>query len=173
MPSTPKPARRDGTIEQRPVVQYDAVTKELIGEIFAKVPQRAKSAFKEGFFLASLHIGRLGKQIKSAQELRIFFHLLGLLEYDRDNMIEIGQDSIARELAMSRPNVALALKRLEERGFIMRRQRSAYQVSPELVWRGSSAGHREAINEYCAFRLWREAGVPDRDRKTIWTEWQA
>jgi predicted transcriptional regulator len=122
--------------------------------------------------MASLNLGALGKRIKSAQELRVFLYLLGRLKYGMNNLIEITQAAIAAELGMRQSNVALALKRLEERGIVTHEGRGEYQVSPELAWRGYTEDHQHAIEEWRNLRAWRAAGISDRDRVIIWEQWQ-
>ena len=73
---------------------------------------------------------------------------------------------------MPRQNAALALKRLEEAGVVLRERKGLYWLNPEVAWCGRFDQHQAAIDQYHALQMWRDAGIPDGERLIIWEQWE-
>lgn len=154
-------------------MQHDAVTLEELGTVYVDAPARARNAFDGRFFMASQQRLRdIARQVRSAQALRLLLDLLCRLEYDAQNRIKIAQAEIAQALGMPRQNAALALKRLEEAGVVLRERKGLYWLNPEVAWCGRFDQHQAAIDQYHALQMWRDAGIPDGERLIIWEQWE-
>ena len=66
------------------------------------------------------------KQVKHLDDTRVLFSLLEVLDYE--NLIQVNQAEIARDLGMQRQNVQRSIKRLMELGVILRASKSASVV---------------------------------------------
>ena len=71
--------------------------------------------------------------------------LLSVLDYE--NLIQVSQADIARELDMHRQHVQRSIKRLIQLGIILEGVKigisRSYRLNPSFGWKGSAKGHRE------------------------------
>jgi biotin operon repressor len=76
--------------------------------------------------------------------------LLSVLDYE--NLIQVSQADIARELDMHRQHVQRSIKRLLELGIVLEGVRigisRSYRLNPNFGWKGSAKGHREALADH-------------------------
>lgn len=122
----------------RKVVQVNCTTGEVMEGINVFIPLRQK--LKEDFMLTNL------KGMKSLSmdndlkisDWRVLAFLIGCLEYE--NWLCISQQNIADELKMHRPNVARSLKKLVEKGIIVKGKKFnrtiCYRLNAHYGWRG-------------------------------------
>ena len=89
-------------------------------------------------------------QVKHLDDTRVLFSLLEVLDYE--NLIQVNQAEIARDLGMQRQNVQRSIKRLMELGVILEGVKigvsRSYRLNPSFGWKGSAKGHREALHEH-------------------------
>ena len=90
------------------------------------------------------------KQVKHLDDTRVLFSLLEVLDYE--NLIQVNQAEIARDLGMQRQNVQRSIKRLMELGVILEGVKigvsRSYRAQSSFGWKGSAKGHREALHEH-------------------------
>lgn len=128
----------------------DRQTKEVIGDFVAVHMRRPSNGFgkewvavgKEG----AVEVARRGREI-GFEGLVVLWWLLGHCDYD--NLIEVNQAEIARDLGMRGPNVARALARLVGSDLVAAGPRigmhRSYRLNPEMAWRGKAVGHHAAL----------------------------
>lgn len=95
------------------------------------------------------------------EDFRVLMALMKEMGYE--NQILVSQVEIARRLKMHPSNVSSAIKRLVEAGIVLRGLKKGikclYQLSPELVWKGSAKNHLTARREY--LKVKRKVTPPD------------
>ena len=76
--------------------------------------------------------------------------LLSVLDYE--NLIQVSQADIARELDMHRQHVQRSIKRLIQLGIILEGVKigisRSYRLNQALVGKAQLKGHREALHEH-------------------------
>ena len=86
----------------------------------------------------------------SGNDFKVLMKLLSVLDYE--NLIQVSQADIARELDMHRQHVQRSIKRLLELGIVLEGVRigisRSYRLNPNFGWKGSAKGHREALHEH-------------------------
>ena len=86
----------------------------------------------------------------SGNDFKVLMKLLSVLDYE--NLIQVSQADIARELDMHRQHVQRSIKRLLELGIVLEGVRigisRSYRLNPNFGWKGSAKGHREALAEH-------------------------
>ena len=85
-----------------------------------------------------------------ANDFKVLMKLLSVLDYE--NLIQVSQADIARELDMHRQHVQRSIKRLIQLGIILEGVKigisRSYRLNPSFGWKGSAKGHREALHEH-------------------------
>ena len=80
-----------------------------------------------------------------ANDFKVLMKLLSVLDYE--NLIQVSQADIARELDMHRQHVQRSIKRLIQLGIILEGVKigisRSYRLNPSFGWKGSAKGHRE------------------------------
>ena len=85
-----------------------------------------------------------------ANDFKVLMKLLSVLDYE--NLIQVSQADIARELDMHRQHVQRSIKRLIQLGIILEGVKigisRSYRLNPSFGWKDSAKGHREALHEH-------------------------
>ena len=85
-----------------------------------------------------------------ANDFKVLMKLLSVLDYE--NLIQVSQADIARELDMHRQHVQRSIKQLIQLGIILEGVKigisRSYRLNPSFGWKGSAKGHREALHEH-------------------------
>ena len=88
------------------------------------------------------------RQDVHGETFRVFIYLNARLDFD--NVISVPQKDIAKALHMQRPNVARAIKKLEELGILIREKKvgriSAWRLNPNAGWKGKVKDLRPALH---------------------------
>ena len=130
--------------------QIDHETGEVLEGFVAYVVPKRKNGFQKGWFAMSQDALSMLKQVKHLDDTRVLFSLLEVLDYE--NLIQVNQAEIARDLGMQRQNVQRSIKRLMELGVILEGVKigvsRSYRLNPSFGWKGSAKGHREALHEH-------------------------
>ncbi|MBZ0070829.1 MAG: MarR family transcriptional regulator [Gammaproteobacteria bacterium] len=115
-------------------------------------PPRRKNGFeKEGFVAMSKTAMDLMAEDSELQgaDLRVLLKMLARLDFE--NWILVAQTEISRELGMKPQNVSRSIKRLTDKGLLLKGPRSglnqAYRLNPEVGWMGSNHLHKGALSE--------------------------
>ena len=86
----------------------------------------------------------------SGNDFKVLMKLLSVLDYE--NLIQVSQADVARELNMHRQHVQRSIKRLIDLGIVLEGVRigisRSYRLNPNFGWKGSAKGHREALHEH-------------------------
>ena len=134
----------------RRMQQIDHETGEVLEGFVAYVVPKRKNGFQKGWFAMSQDALSMLKQVKHLDDTRVLFSLLEVLDYE--NLIQVNQAEIARDLGMQRQNVQRSIKRLMELGVILEGVKigvsRSYRLNPSFGWKGSAKGHREALHEH-------------------------
>ena len=131
--------------------QIDSETGEIIDGFVAYVVPKRKNGFGQGW-LAMAQNGAeiLAQSNLSGNDFKVLMKLLSVLDYE--NLIQVSQADIARELDMHSQHVQRSIKRLLELGIVLEGVRigisRSYRLNPNFGWKGSAKGHREALHEH-------------------------
>ena len=131
--------------------QIDSETGEIIDGFVAYVVPKRKNGFGQGW-LAMAQNGAeiLAQSNLSGNDFKVLMKLLSVLDYE--NLIQVSQADIARELDMHRQHVQRSIKRLLELGIVLEGVRigisRSYRLNPNFGWKGSAKGHRQALHEH-------------------------
>lgn len=136
-------------MEQRRLRQVDPVTGEVLTDGYvAVVFPKHRNGFQQGgwFAMAQDPLEALSN-IKRVEDFRVLFALLKRLDFN--NLIQVSQAEVARELEMDRAQVNRAIKRLIMLGAVIAGPRigtaMSYRLNPTFGWKGSAKGHSEAL----------------------------
>jgi biotin operon repressor len=131
--------------------QIDSETGEIIDGFVAYVVPKRKNGFGQGW-LAMAQNGAeiLAQSNLSGNDFKVLMKLLSVLDYE--NLIQVSQAEIARELNMHRQHVQRSIKRLLDLGIVLEGVKigisRSYRLNPNFGWKGSAKGHREALTDY-------------------------
>ena len=131
--------------------QIDSETGEIIDGFVAYVVPKRKNGFGQGW-LAMAQNGAeiLAQSNLSGNDFKVLMKLLSVLDYE--NLIQVSQANVARELNMHRQHVQRSIKRLIDLGIVLEGVRigisRSYRLNPNFGWKGSAKGHREALHEH-------------------------
>ena len=125
--------------------QIDSETGEIIDGFVAYVVPKRKNGFGQGW-LAMAQNGAeiLAQSNLSGNDFKVLMKLLSVLDYE--NLIQVSQAEIARELNMHRQHVQRSIKRLLDLGIVLEGVKigisRSYRLNPNFGWKGSAKGHR-------------------------------
>ena len=131
--------------------QIDSETGEIIDGFVAYVVPKRKNGFGQGW-LAMAQNGAeiLAQSNLSGNDFKVLMKLLSVLDYE--NLIQVSQAEIARELNMHRQHVQRSIKRLMDLGIVLEGVKigisRSYRLNPSFGWKGSAKGHREALTDH-------------------------
>ena len=131
--------------------QIDLETGEIIDGFVAYVVPKRKNGFGQGW-LAMAQNGAeiLAQSNLSGNDFKVLMKLLSVLDYE--NLIQVSQAEIARELNMHRQHVQRSIKRLMDLGIVLEGVKigisRSYRLNPNFGWKGSAKGHREALTDH-------------------------
>ena len=131
--------------------QIDSETGEIIDGFVAYVVPKRKNGFGQGWLAMAQNGAEILSQSNlSGNDFKVLMKLLSVLDYE--NLIQVSQADIARELDMHRQHVQRSIKRLLELGIVLEGVRigisRSYRLNPNFGWKGSAKGHREALHEH-------------------------
>ena len=115
--------------------QIDSETGEIIDGFVAYVVPKRKNGFGQGW-LAMAQNGAeiLAQSNLSGNDFKVLMKLLSVLDYE--NLIQVSQADIARELDMHRQHVQRSIKRLLELGIVLEGVRigisRSYRLNPNF-----------------------------------------
>lgn len=131
--------------------QIDSETGEIIDGFVAYVVPKRKNGFGQGW-LAMAQNGAeiLAQSNLSGNDFKVLMKLLSVLDYE--NLIQVSQAEISRELNMHRQHVQRSIKRLLDLGIVLEGVKigisRSYRLNPNFGWKGSAKGHREALTDH-------------------------
>ena len=131
--------------------QIDSETGEIIDGFVADVVPKRKNGFGQGW-LAMAQNGAeiLAQSNLSGNDFKVLMKLLSVLDYE--NLIQVSQADVARELNMHRQHVQRSIKRLIDLGIVLEGVRigisRSYRLNPNFGFKCSAKGHREALHEH-------------------------
>lgn len=131
--------------------QIDSETGEIIDGFVAYVVPKRKNGFGQGW-LAMAQNGAeiLAQSNLSGNDFKVLMKLLSVLDYE--NLIQVSQAEIARELNMHRQHVQRSIKRLLDLGIVLEGVKigisRSYRLNPNFGWKGSAKRHREALTDH-------------------------
>ena len=131
--------------------QIDSETGEIIDGFVAYVVPKRKNGFGQGW-LAMAQNGAeiLAQSNLSGNDFKVLMKLLSVLDYE--NLIQVSQADVARELNMHRQHVQRSIKLLIDFGIVLEGVKigvsRSYRLNPNFGWKGSAKGHREALHEH-------------------------
>ena len=129
------------------ISQYDNRTGELLEGVVIYCGVK-HNPYSGGWIMNSQEALKLIAKDKDLQgrTLRIFLYLCGILDFE--NLIQIPQVEICRELDLKRSNVSLAIKILVDKGILIQGPKVgrsfAYRLNPDYGWKGKVKN----LNEY-------------------------
>jgi biotin operon repressor len=131
------------------VQQTDAHTGEVLEGALVFVPAKRRNAFGQGWVaMGQGPMAELAKSKLGLQAHRVMWALLARLDFE--NLINVSQADVARDLGMDRAAVSRAIAQLVDEGAVLAgptvgRNRT-YRLNPHYGWKGSAKGHHEAIS---------------------------
>ena len=131
--------------------QIDSETGEIIDGFVAYVVPKRKNGFGQGWLAMALNGAEILAQSNlSGNDFKVLMKLLSVLDYE--NLIQVSQAEIARELNMHRQHVQRSIKRLLDLGILLEGVKigisRSYRLNPNFGWKGSAKGHREALTDH-------------------------
>ena len=131
--------------------QIDSETGEIIDGFVAYVVPKRKNGFGQGWLAMAQNGAKILAQSNlSGNDFKVLMKLLSVLDYE--NLIQVSQADVARELNMHRQHVQRSIKRLIDLGIVLEGVRigisRSYRLNPNFGWKGSAKGHREALHEH-------------------------
>lgn len=148
-------------MRRRRIVQKDEETGEILEGVVAYFPLRRQNGFRRWFAMGQEEALDVLMDFTRVEDFRVLMALMKEMGYE--NQILVSQVEIARRLKMHPSNVSSAIKRLVEAGIVLRGLKKGikclYQLSPELVWKGSAKNHLTARREY--LKVKRKVTPPD------------
>ena len=130
--------------------QIDSETGEIIDGFVAYVVPKRKNGFGQGW-LAMAQNGAeiLAQSNLSGNDFKVLMKLLSVLDYE--NLIQVSQADVARELNMHRQHVQRSIKRLIDLGIVLEGVRigisRSYSLTPTSVGKVQLRGI-EALHEH-------------------------
>lgn len=148
-------------MRRRRIVQKDEETGEILEGVVAYFSLRRQNGFRRWFAMGQEEALDVLMDFTRVEDFRVLMALMKEMGYE--NQILVSQVEIARRLKMHPSNVSSAIKRLVEAGIVLRGLKKGikclYQLSPELVWKGSAKNHLTARREY--LKVKRKVTPPD------------
>ena len=131
--------------------QIDSETGEIIDGFVAYVVPKRKNGFGQGWLAMAQNGAEILSQSNlSGNDFKVLMKLLSVLDYE--NLIQVSQAEIARELNMHRQHVQRSIKRLLDLGIVLEGVKigisRSYRLNPNFGWKGSAKGHREALTDH-------------------------
>ena len=129
------------------ISQYDNRTGELLEGVIIYCGVK-HNPYSGGWVMNSQEALKLIAKDKDLQgrTLRVFLYLCGILDFE--NLIQIPQIEICKELDLKRSNVSLAVKTLVDKGILIQGPKVgrsfAYRLNPDYGWKGKVKN----LNEY-------------------------
>lgn len=147
--------------QQKMVV--DSKTGEIENE-YILVATKRRNGFQDGGWLAMSQTALDAiAEIDRLEDMKVLMKLLAKLDFD--NYIQISQIDIATALSMDKSQVSRAVKRLIDRGIILKGPKigrsNTYRLNPHYGWKGSAKGHQRALQE--AADRWGKAALSDSE----------
>ena len=131
--------------------QIDSETGEIIDGFVAYVVPKRKNGFGQGWLAMAQNGAKILAQSNlSGNDFKVLMKLLSVLDYE--NLIQVSQADVARELNMHRQHVQRSIKRLIDLGIVLEGVRigisRSYRLNPNFGWKGSAKGHRGAARAF-------------------------
>jgi len=149
--------------EQKLVV--DRQTGEIESEYFLVAMKRHNGFQRGGWVAMSQNALDAIAEIDRLEDMRVLMKLLAKLDFD--NYIQVPQIELAEALNMKRSNVSAAIKRLIDRGIILKGPKigrsNTYRLNPQYGWKGSAKSHQRALQE--AANRWGQAALSDNEMR--------
>jgi predicted transcriptional regulator len=141
----------------------DHQTGEIESE-YVLVATKRRNGFQRGGWLAMSQTALDAiAEIDRLEDMRVLMKLLAKLDFD--NYIQVSQIDIATALNMDKSQVSRAMKRLIERGIILKGPKigrsNTYRLNPHYGWKGSAKSHQKALQE--AADKWGKAALTDNE----------
>ena len=136
------------------LIQIDHDTGEVVDGFVAYVVPKRKNGFQQGW-LAMAQNGAeiLAQSDLGANDFKVLMKLLSVLDYE--NLIQVSQADIARELDMHRQHVQRSIKRLIQLGIILEGVKigisRSYRLNPSFGWKAqlrATGGSARALEGY-------------------------
>ena len=130
----------------------DRNTGEVLDRLPVYCPKKDKSLFSNvGFLGVSLDAAKILSEYKIGETgFRVLLRIVA--ETSMNNMININQSDLAREMGLAKSNFNRSLKRLIELEIILEDkkegQSKTYCLNPKYAWRGSTNNHIKALENY-------------------------
>ena len=130
--------------------QVDTTTGEVTGSFVAVIQPKKNNGFSTGWFAMSQEaISNLRKHGLTGRDYEVLMTLLSQLDYE--NLIQINQTALAKELGMRQPHVARTIKKLVVIGALHEGPKigvsKTYRLDPNLGWKGTAKNHHKALSD--------------------------
>lgn len=138
-------------MEQKRMMQVDPTTGEVLRDGYVAVlfPKRQNGFQNGGWFAMAQDALEVLTSLKRVEDFRVLMALLQRLDFN--NLIQVSQADLARQLEMDRSQVNRAIKRLIELKAVLPGPRigmlMSYRLNPSFGWKGSAKSHNEALRE--------------------------
>ena len=128
--------------------QIDSETGEIIDGFVAYVVPKRKNGFGQGW-LAMAQNGAeiLAQSNLSGNDFKVLMKLLSVLDYE--NLIQVSQADVARELNMHRQHVQRSIKRLIDLGIVLEGVRIGISRSYGLTPTSVGKAQPKATEKHC------------------------
>ena len=135
--------------QNRIIGQVDTSGTIHEGAVLAVFYPKRRNGFDRHFSMNQDALTFLAAEINSVSDYKVLFALLAVLDYE--NLIQVSQAVIARELNMRPPHVNRSIKRLVKLGCILEGPKigcsKTYRLNPDFGWKGSASNHQKALKD--------------------------
>jgi hypothetical protein len=165
--------------------QVDMDSGELLEGFVAVVQPKRRNGFRKGWLaMAQDALSLLATADLTGRDYKVLMALLARLDFD--NLIQVNQAEVAREIGIRRSHFSESVGKLIDLGALIEGPRvgvhKTYRLNPRFGWKGSASSHQKALKE--RMKASRIEGViegamtdsePPRDPRVadMWDEMQA
>lgn len=129
--------------------QIDTDTGEVIGGFVAVIQPKRRNSFDGWFAMNQNALRELRSAGLHGRDYEVLFALLEVLDFE--NLIQVSQADIAKELKMKPPHLSRSIKSLIDLGVLLEGPKigrsKSYRLNPGFGWKGSATNHNKAVRE--------------------------
>ncbi len=128
--------------------QVDMDSGELLEGFVAVVQPKRRNGFRKGWLaMAQDALSLLATADLTGRDYKVLMALLARLDFD--NLIQVNQAEVAREIGIRRSHFSESVGKLIDLGALIEGPRvgvhKTYRLNPRFGWKGSASGHQEAL----------------------------
>lgn len=130
------------------ITQIDENTGEIVGNYVAVIQPKKRNGFYQGWFaMSQVAIQDLREYGLTGRDYEVLFALLSFLDFE--NLIQVSQASLAKEIGMQKQHVNRAINKLIDTNVLIEGPKigrsKTFKLNPNFGWKGTAKNHTEAL----------------------------